>query len=452
MLVFALFSACNHPDPAADAADGGADTAWTTPEGDADAGRVALLNEDYVQCGVPASVYEQYFGVAPASYRMSEREGRNARLPYYMTDIVAPNGAELITTNCLYCHASYFQGEIVVGLGNSWLDFTTDTSTYAAVVPALTTDEAEKAEAEKWAGRVEATGPSIVTDTVGVNPADTLAQALFAHRDPATLEWFDDAVLPPPASPIPTDVPPLWNLRKKTASLATGSGQGNLARIMMTASALCTDDTDAAAGIYSYFPDIHAFFAGMEPPPYPGTVDTALAATGEAVFADTCARCHGTYGEDWTYDTPVIPIDEVGTDSMLYDAMYGDTDVYRQWFDDSWYGQDARLALTDGYVAPPLDGVWATAPYLHNGSVPTLRALLDSTARPVAFARSSTYDVDADIGWEFTELPDGKDSDGYDDIDVYDTRLPGYGAGGHTFGDALTEDERTAVLEYLKTL
>src|SRR5213075_1927755 len=121
-----------------------------------------------------------------------------------------------------------------------------------------------------------------------------------------------------------------------------------------------------------------------------------------------------------------------------------------------FFGQMSFLAPAPGYVAPPLDGIWATAPYLHNGSVPTLRALLDSSLRAKFFSRSydtSDYDRDA-VGWRVTPQPTGQSSppSGVHASYIYDTTVLGYGNGGHTFGDALTPDERDAVIEYLKTL
>jgi hypothetical protein len=109
-----------------------------------------------------------------------------------------------------------------------------------------------------------------------------------------------------------------------------------------------------------------------------------------------------------------------------------------------------------GYIAPPLDGVWATAPYLHNGSVPTLEALLNSTKRPQYWIRtfdSSDYN-DKTLGWNYTALEYGKDgaTDSEQRKRLYDTTLPGYSKNGHTFGDHLTDAERRQLLEYLKTL
>jgi hypothetical protein len=107
-------------------------------------------------------------------------------------------------------------------------------------------------------------------------------------------------------------------------------------------------------------------------------------------------------------------------------------------------------------VAPPLDGIWATAPFLHNGSVPTIAALLDSTTRPTYWTRtfdSRAYDG-AGVGWIYSAVDHGKsgETDPAAKAALYDTTLPGYSNAGHTFGDALSADDRSAVIEYLKTL
>ena len=425
-----------------------ADTATAAPP-DAEYGRWALLNEDYIQCGVPASVYDQYIGAASPAERLPERDGRNAELPYYMTAVTADNGAELVAQNCLFCHAAFMNGELVVGLGNPWLDFTTDTTAYAAAMPLLAADEAEREEAEKWSERVMATSGSLVTDTVGSNPADTLAQALFAHRDPTTLAWSSSPMMELPSGPIPTDVPPLWNMAKKDRMLYSGTATGDLPRVMMTASALCTDDVEDAEEIYTYFDDIAAYFTTLQPPPIPDAIDQTLADQGQVLFEDSCAMCHGTYGDEPTYPGELVGVDEIGTDPSL---ALQPTDILRfvDWFNESWYGETAQLAPTGAYIAPPLDGIWATAPYLHNGSVPDLASLLDSSLRPTYWRRSTTYDTTV-VGWRSTTLDEGKD-EASDPTRVIDTTLPGWSNAGHIYGDELDAEQRAAVLEYLKTL
>ena len=112
----------------------------------------------------------------------------------------------------------------------------------------------------------------------------------------------------------------------------------------------------------------------------------------------------------------------------------------------------------EGYQAPPLDGIWASAPYFHNGSVPTVYHVLNSKARPKVFTRSYKTDLDAydaeKVGWKVQVLERGPAGgvSAFERRKVYDTTQPGRGNGGHTFGDELTEDQRRAVIEYLKTL
>ena len=107
-----------------------------------------------------------------------------------------------------------------------------------------------------------------------------------------------------------------------------------------------------------------------------------------------------------------------------------------------------------GYVAPPLDGVWASAPYFHNGSVPTLWHVLNSEERPVIWQRSENdYDTQR-VGLqvdEFSKLPSSLRR--ADQVRTYfNTKRFGKSSGGHTFPDELSNDEKRALLEYLKTL
>src|SRR5262249_15567566 len=133
----------------------------------------------------------------------------------------------------------------------------------------------------------------------------------------------------------------------------------------------------------------------------------------------------------------------------------------KSWFAherEGWYADDYPGRMTGGYQAPPLDGVWATAPYFHNGSAPTVYHVLNSKARPKAFTRpygTGKEDYDPEKwGWKVQVLERGPDpgAPAFERRKVYDTTQPGRGNGGHPFGDKLTDDERTAVIEYLKTL
>jgi hypothetical protein len=158
----------------------------------------------------------------------------------------------------------------------------------------------------------------------------------------------------------------------------------------------------------------------------------------------------------------------LGTDPALARSLSKkNMEVFnRSWFsqekgaDGTWYKVDE----TPGYQAPPLDGVWATAPYFHNASVPTIYHVLNSKARPKVFTRTyrtaledydALEDFDTDrLGWKITVLdapPDPK-LPGAQRRRIYDTTLPGQSNSGHTFGDDFSDEQRRAVIEYLKTL
>ena len=174
------------------------------------------------------------------------------------------------------------------------------------------------------------------------------------------------------------------------------------------------------------------------------------------LFEAHCASCHGTYGEDAAYPNLVLSLDAVGTDPAYALDAVNYEDRFIRWVNQSFFGELSKLAPAPGYIAPPLDGIWATAPYLHNGSVPTLEALLNSPDRPKFWLHpgaSPEYDP-AVLGWRVSELNYGKANAANADErkHLYDTTLTGYGNGGHTFGDALSRAERSAVMEYLKTL
>jgi mono/diheme cytochrome c family protein len=425
--------------------------------GDALAGYRALVHEGYVGCGIPYDAYTMFFGPAPEEDRLPGREGANATMPYFYNVATMTSGVDVVAPNCLTCHASRIGDELVVGLGDTFSDYTGDQSELVDLAGNFITDPAQRAEWQKFAQRVNAIAPVTQTATVGVNPAENITAVLIAHRDQATLAWSEEPLLPlPPPEVVPADVPPWWRMKKKNAMFYVGAGRGDHARIMMTASALCVDTVPEAEAIDAYFPDVRAYIASLEAPPYPYAIDTTLAAAGRTVFEATCSRCHGTYGEEETYPNLLVPIDEVGTDPVLAVASTAYADDFIDWYNGSFYGELSSIEPGEGYMAPPLDGIWATAPFLHNGSVPTIEALLDSSLRPTYWTRSfDPNDFDpAALGWMHTALEAGQSAepDEAKKKKIYDTTLFGYGNGGHFYGDVLSPDDRRAVIEYLKTL
>jgi mono/diheme cytochrome c family protein len=181
-----------------------------------------------------------------------------------------------------------------------------------------------------------------------------------------------------------------------------------------------------------------------QPPAYPFAIDQAKASEGEKVFASSCASCHGAGGAK---TGSVIPISELGTDPNRI-AMWTQAavDAYSKYADG--YSFDFKsLQKHDGYVAVGLEGLWLRGPYLHNGSVPNLKSLLAPPAdRPQKFFRGVDI-IDPDSVGYVTAGKLAEDS-GW----LYDTSIQGNSNKGHTYGTDLSNGEKTALLEYLKTL
>lgn len=420
--------------------------------GDIQKGFEYLTTGDYVKGGIPYNIFILGMGKDRKNYL--ERSGKNEKLSYEYTAITARNGEILVAPNCLQCHAQVFEDQLYIGLGNSMIDFSDNkklnVQNLKRVETLLKLTAKQKYEAAKPFIDVGKTiAPYLETEVAGVNSADRLAAVLAAHRDPETFKWSDTALLTVPERNIPTDVPPWWLLYKKNAMFYNGFGRGDFGRFLMASNLLTVNDTSESREVDGHMPDVLAYIYSLRPPKYPRPVDIELARQGETIFIDNCAKCHGSYGESGNYPNLLIPGAVIQTDSFLYKANYSNPQ-FVDWFNKSWFTRGdhpARLEPYEGYIAPPLDGIWVTAPYLHNGSVPTLEALLNSDKRPKYWSRDidkPEYDYEH-IGWIFKKQE--KPGKG-----IYNTELPGYGNYGHYFGDKLQPGERKAVIEYLKTL
>jgi mono/diheme cytochrome c family protein len=426
--------------------------------GNADSGYHYIITGDYIKSGLPLNMY--HFIFKKEKTNLLAREGDNSDVRYDFNVVKADNGEDVVVPNCLQCHAQFFDGNLIVGLGNSTGDFTKDQRLKAGqkiLLSYLKLSPRKYQAAKDFVTVGLDIGDQLFTDIVGANPADRLTALLVSHRDPVTLAWNRKASVVLPSEVIPSDVPAWWLLKKKNAMFYNGFGRGDFGKFLMGSSLLTTDDTTHAREVDEHMPDVLSYLYTLEPPKYPGAIDLTLAAEGKIIFENNCSGCHGTYGSNGEYPNLLIPESIVGTDSMLNQSNYQYSDMI-EWYNRSWFSKGdhaARLAPFDGYIAPPLDGIWITAPYFHNGSVPTIEAVLNSKLRPKYWTRdfvhgtspgdSSKYDYDK-LGWQFQTLSAAGNK--Y----IYNTTLPGYGNYGHTFGDLLTDAERKAVIEYLKTL
>lgn len=232
----------------------------------------------------------------------------------------------------------------------------------------------------------------------------------------------------------------------------------------------------------------------LNPPRWPeevlGPIDRPLARQGRALFERHCARCHAVQvlrgsGNPPEWHVPVVPLARIGTDpnaargfaSRRYDARtLGVAEpitgvealtvvtehVKNRAYDRlspppspaeraalDGFGRANLVRAPCGYKARPLVGIWATAPFLHNGSVPTLWDIL-STERPARFVVGDRAFDPVKVGYR-TDRPERGT--------WLDTTETGNSNQGHWFrdgegpgiiGPALTDAERRALIEYLK--
>ncbi len=421
-------------------------------QGDAAKGYDYLVNGDYIKSGIPYYLFLRTLKKDTLNYL--KRSGYNRVLSPGYTAVNAPNGELIATVNCMQCHAQVFDDQLYIGLGNTEIDFTKGKEFSPGGAGVLLTmlslvDKKKYTASKQILTSLKTVGPQLFTEVRGVNIASKLAALLVAHRDPMTLEWSDKALIDIPKEVIPSDVPAWWLLKKKNAMFYNGFGRGDFAKFLMGSNLLTMTDSSEAAEVFSHFKDVLAYIKSIEPPKYPKSINEQLASQGQQLFTDNCSKCHGTYGPEPTYPNLLIPASIIRTDSALYAANYS-YPQFISWFNNSWFtsgSYPAKLVPYEGYIAPPLDGIWITAPYLHNASVPTLEGVLNSKARPTYWSRNfkkKEYDYETP-GWKFTahEKP-GRH--------IYNTTLNGYGNTGHYFGDKLNSSERKAIIEYLKTL
>jgi RoxA-like, cytochrome c-like len=205
----------------------------------------------------------------------------------------------------------------------------------------------------------------------------------------------------------------------------------------------------------------------LQPPKWPadvlGPIDEAKAQQGEQIFKQRCANCHQDrmykqteIGTDPnranSFGQPVAGIPFPKAVSPILDGL-----KKRAFADDAIGASDQATMdaapvvwrATAQYLARPLAGVWATAPYLHNGSVPTLYDLLHPESRPVKFVVGNREFDAVKVGYQ-----SGLDAAG-PNVWILDTTQPGnsnIGHSGDAFGTTLPEDQKSALLEYLKKL
>lgn len=206
--------------------------------------------------------------------------------------------------------------------------------------------------------------------------------------------------------------------------------------------------------------------------------DIPAAQRGEEIFNEMCSRCHGTYRKNWSLPEFVnasvteqiktaqvfypkqTKVKNVGTDPYRYLGMkslekLNDLDISKK--------NEILIEAQQGYVPPPLVGIWARWPYMHNNSIPSLCELLKPSAeRAKLFIQGPAINPNTDFDRECNGYPEGAKvpaSWRQRKELAYDTSKKGMGNFGHDEGifiengkDLLSPDDKKDLIKFLQTL
>jgi hypothetical protein len=299
------------------------------------------------------------------------------------------------------------------------------------------------------------------------------------------------------------DFPSLWNQRIREGMHLHWDGNNtsvferNISAAMGAGATPVSLDMPRMLRVRNWIQDV-------PPPVYPPSwkLNTTLVKQGETIYGKYCVECHGLKEEQFRNRQvgTVVPIDQVKTDRERLDSYTIELEYNQYTLGTGQYWKFHEFRKTNGYANHPLDGVWALAPFLHNGSVPSLRDLLNPPcseqeleqtgypSRPTSWAKLNR---DAQDRWS-CQTRDSLTEEQIKTIvakaralnrrppvffrgyDVYDQDRAGFVAdvgseagrsftridvnvrgnshGGHDWGLDLPAGDKDALVEYLKTL
>jgi hypothetical protein len=371
---------------------------------------------------------------------------------------------------CVACHSGKAAGQYIIGIGNKNID------PGQIGLDGLKIEEAYRKMTDTVVGRRKKSAEYRALEESSIRLMKKLADPRMSASTqglvPVSLvgSWFYEmAGEEIPAGAVgATKVPSWFGFGKKleVGQFADAIGKGHPPGWIIGVEITAGQTPDA---VREYFPKVEAMseqIAKLVPPRYPFFIDPTRAARGKTRFEQTCAKCHGTYTYQAdgapVYQTPkVVPQSVIGTDPDRLDYVTSDFLQKVRQSPLSDLIQLSEYAGTRQYIAPRLHAIWARFPYLHNGSVPTLRALLEPAARrPRVFSLRDAGELarfdPRDVGLKSAATPREQRQLLRDQRQrrrwVYDTALKGQSNQGHEKYVDLPNADKDDLIEYLKTL
>jgi hypothetical protein len=240
------------------------------------------------------------------------------------------------------------------------------------------------------------------------------------------------------------DLPQIWNQKPRESMYLHWDGNNNQIRERNYAAAMAVGATPQSV-LPANFTRVTDWLLTLQPAKWPFAIDQEKLERGSVLWQSQCASCH-SFGQPDTGQV-TTNIDEIGTDPYRLDSFTtGLVDKFHEFkkppFDFGAYRK------TQSYANTPTDGIWMRAPYLHNGSVPSLWELLQAPEQrtPMFYRGSNVYDP-INVGF----ISDGSGPDRAH-LFKFDTRFLGNHNGGHAYGTDLADEQKWDLIEYMKTL
>ena len=238
------------------------------------------------------------------------------------------------------------------------------------------------------------------------------------------------------------DLPAIWNQRAREGMWLHWDGNNDAIKERNYAAAMAVGATPNSV-LPDHFKIVTDFVLDLPPAKFPYDIDQEKASRGGIIYNAQCADCHA-FGSQKI--GTVTDIAEIGTDSHRLNSFTKELVEALHSVHEGLFQFDA-YRKTEGYANVPIDGIWVRAPYLHNGSVPTLWDLLQKPEdRPKSFYRG--YEVFDPVNVGFVHHGPEVEKVGW----LQDSSEAGNGNGGHLYGTDLTDEEKWDLIEFLKTL
>ena len=239
------------------------------------------------------------------------------------------------------------------------------------------------------------------------------------------------------------DLPSLWNQRIRRGLWLHWDGNNDSVEERNKSAAIGAGATPESLDVAA-LKRIEDWILDLKPPAFPAArLKPAGVERGRQLYQTACASCHDVGSAKVGQ---VVEIGDIKTDPERLHSFTPELATRMNTIGSGYPWRFTHFRKTNGYSNMPLDGIWLRAPYLHNGSVPTLRALMFPEERPAVFYRGyNVFDWDR-VG--FVATGPEAERDGV----KFDTSQRGNGNGGHVYGVDLPAEDRQAIIEYLKTL